>query len=278
MAEDAMYDVSFRRAPHRVHGASRTSCERPWRGFLALLDSADLPGADSTAARAGRAEWSTPAPESTNLFLWSSRGAGGRGLDGTNALPVLQQVAADLGMARPARHRGGGPGRQQTSTCRFAPDAAHGRREPRRERDRYAGTGRASRSLSRARRHGCPDGRRRRAGVAETRCAPLRALLPGRRGAHDARHRPRAAIVKHIVVAAAGSRGRRRHRAGPQHPLFVPSLLRNAKGARRDALRSMLRSGRSRCGSSSASSRGDENRLLRGERREDELGRVTCVV
>jgi len=87
---------------------------------------------------------------------------------------------------------------------------------------------------------GVPDGGRRR-GRCRRGCpaAALRAVLPGRRGAHHPRHRARACDRE----AHRGRRGRRRRGAGRQgrrapHPLHLPArLTRTRRAPRPSALR-----------------------------------------
>ena len=227
---DAMYDASFDALRTGFTAAVSHELRTPLARILALLDNADLPGADvDTLLEQARAEVEHAGALIDEILFLSELESGKEvvALGRTNALPVLENVVADLASAAA---RAGievvSPGRRRRRPAASPADAADDRREPRRERDplRRARVALHARRLARRRCRRADGGRRRR----WRRRGRLPRLFE-RFYRADAARTTRGtglglAIVKHIVVAAGGDVEADGGTAGGlQHPLHVPA-------------------------------------------------------
>ncbi|MGZ4354969.1 MAG: sensor histidine kinase, partial [Gaiellaceae bacterium] len=99
LSDDAMYDVSFDALRTGFTAAVSHELRTPLARILALLDSADLPGADvDTLLEQARAEVEHAGALIDEILFLSELESGKEvvALGRTNALPVLENVVADL--------------------------------------------------------------------------------------------------------------------------------------------------------------------------------------
>ena len=199
----------------------------PLARLLVLLESATLPGADideltepgSSGGRAGsRADRRRPLPRRARD---GPRGRLPRSHAGQDDRGGGRRLVQGARQSRRGRARG--PGRRPRRPAPAAADAPGRGREPARERASLCRPGKhLHRRADESRRGADAHGLGRRQGRRPRRpAAPVRALLPGRPGAHEPRHGARSRdreAHRHVGGRRGGGSERARARASRSAP------------------------------------------------------------